>query len=76
MLKKLTDKSKLDAVFSSDDNGEIVEKTLERNPVTGGARVSLKVKRIDEAKAVELRGFLRDENQAHSETWAYILPPD
>jgi periplasmic glucans biosynthesis protein len=76
MLKKLTDKSKLDSVFSTDDNGEIVEKTLERNPVTGGARVSLKVKRIDEAKAVELRGFLRDENQAHSETWAYILPPD
>jgi periplasmic glucans biosynthesis protein len=76
MLKKLTEKSKLDAVFSSSENGEIVEKTLERNPVTGGVRVALKVKRIDDEKPVELRGFLRDESQAHSETWAYILPPD
>ena len=76
MLKKASDASKLEAVFSPDANGEILEKTLERNPVTDGARVSLKVKRLDASRPVELRGFLRDQNQAHSETWAYILPPD
>jgi len=76
MLKTVTEKSRLDAVFSADANGEIVEQTLERSAVTGGARVSIKVKRVDPAQPVELRGFLRDEKQAHSETWAYILPPD
>ena len=76
MLKKLTEKSKVEAIFSADGNGEIVEQASERHPVTGGVRVHLKVKRIDASKPVELRGFLRDENQAHSETWAYILPPD
>jgi glucans biosynthesis protein len=76
MLKRLTDKSKVDAVFNADSNGEIVEQTFERHAVTGGARVSLKVKRLDPSKPVELRGFLRGEQQSHSETWAYILPPD
>jgi periplasmic glucans biosynthesis protein len=34
------------------------------------------VKRGDPARPVELRGFLRDESETLSETWAYILPPD
>jgi periplasmic glucans biosynthesis protein len=75
-LKKLTEKSKLEAVFSADSNGEVVEQALQRNPVNEGARVSLRVKRIDPTKPVELRGFLRDETETHSETWSYIIPPD
>ena len=75
-LRKLTPRSVLEAVFSADANGEIVEKLLQRNPVNEGARVSLKVRRLDPGKAVELRGFLRDEGETLSETWAYILPPD
>jgi glucans biosynthesis protein len=75
-LRKLGPKAKLEAIFTSDANAEIVEKILQRNPVNEGARVSLKVRRLDPAKAVELRGFLRDEGETLSETWAYILPPD
>jgi glucans biosynthesis protein len=75
-VKKLTEKSKVDAVFSSDPNGEIVEQALLRNPVTEGVRVSLRVKRIDPSKPIELRGFLRDETETHSETWSYIIPPE
>jgi glucans biosynthesis protein len=75
-VKKLTEKSKVDAVFTSDTNGEIVEQALQRNPVTEGMRVSLRVKRIDPSKPIELRGFLRDETEAHSETWSYIIPPE
>lgn len=75
-LKKLTPRSRLEAVFSADANGEIVESTIQRNPVNEGARVSLRVKRLDSGKPVELRGFLRDEGETHSETWAYILPAD
>ncbi len=75
-LKKLTDTKKLEAVFSTDTNGEIGEKIMQRNPVNDGVRVTLKVRRVDASKPVELRGFLRDENETLSETWAYILPPD
>ena len=75
-LKKLGDAKMPDAVFSVDSNAEIVEKRIQRNPVNEGVRVSLKVKRADAAKPVELRGFLRDEAETLSETWAYILPPD
>jgi glucans biosynthesis protein len=75
-LKKLPAKAVLEAVFSADANGEVVEKSVQRNPVNEGARVSLRVRRVDPAKSVELRGFLRDESETLSETWAYILPPD
>ena len=75
-IKKLTEKSKVEAIFTSDPNGEIVEQALQRNPVTEGVRVSLRVKRIDPSKPVELRGFLRDETETHSETWSYIIPPE
>ncbi|APV50028.1 glucan biosynthesis protein G [Betaproteobacteria bacterium GR16-43] len=75
-LRKLPEKAKLDAIFTADANGEIVEQALQRNPVTEGARVSLRVKRLDPAKPIELRGFLRDESENHSETWSYIVPPE
>jgi len=74
-LKKLGDKAKVEAVFTSDANGEIVEQAVQRNPVIEGMRVSLRVKRIDASKPVELRGFLRD-GETHSETWSYIVPPE
>jgi len=75
-LKKVTDEKLPEAVFSVDSNGEIVEKRIQRNPAVEGVRISLKVKRADAAKPVELRGFLRDEAETLSETWAYILPAD
>jgi glucans biosynthesis protein len=75
-LRKLSQKSRIEAIFNADANGEIVETAIERNPVNGGARVSLRVRRVDATRNVELRGFLRDEAETLSETWAYILPPD
>jgi glucans biosynthesis protein len=75
-LKKLPEGAILEGVFSADANSEILEKRVQRNPVNDGARVSLVVKRLDASKPVELRGFLRDEAETVSETWAYILPPD
>jgi glucans biosynthesis protein len=75
-LKRLKPNAKVEAVFSSGDNGEVVDQTAQRNPVNEGVRVSLRVRRMDASKPVELRGFLRDENETLSETWSYILPPD
>jgi len=75
-LKKLPEKAKLEAVFSTDSNGSIDEKIVQRNPLNDGVRVTIRVHRVDAAKPVELRGFLRDAEETLSETWAYILPAD
>jgi glucans biosynthesis protein len=47
-----------------------------RNGVTGGWRVMLRLRRADENKPVELRGYLRSGNELASETWSYIIPPN
>jgi glucans biosynthesis protein len=46
--------------------------------MTGGWRVEVKLRRLEENKPVELRGFLRNGNGGTtlSETWSYILPPN
>jgi glucans biosynthesis protein len=66
----------VDAVVSSDGNGEILESGIRRNEVTGGWRLHLRVRRIDEKKPVELRAFLRSRELTISETWSYIIPPN
>ena len=75
VLKRLTEKADATAVFNADNNGELLDAIAHRNEVTGGWRVSLRVRRVDPAKPVELRGFLRVGSEAASETWSYILPP-
>jgi glucans biosynthesis protein len=76
VLKKLSPETKVEAVVSSDDNGKIREQIVERNEVSGGYRVSLRLQRADAAKPVELRIFLRTGERTLSETWSYLLPPD
>lgn len=75
-LKKLPPNTKIDIRASSDANGEILESVTSRNEVSGGWRAALKVKRIDDKKPIELRGFLYSNNTTLSETWSYILPAD
>ncbi|GMV56241.1 MAG: hypothetical protein AMXMBFR6_20460 [Betaproteobacteria bacterium] len=67
---------RLEAVVSVDANGQLVENTLYPNPVTGAWRQSIRVKRKDKDKPIELRSYLRSGNSAISETWSYILPPE
>jgi glucans biosynthesis protein len=62
-------------VVSVDVNGQLLANTVERNAVTGGWRLSLRLRRIDDAKPVALRAFLRTGNDTLSETWSYTLPP-
>jgi len=68
------DSTAVTADVTSDANGELIEHEAQRNPVTGGWRVSLRVKQKNADKPVELRARLQRENQ-ESETWSYILPP-
>ena len=72
-LSKVPPDAKLTATFTSDSNGQIVENSTMRNDVTGGWRVMLRVRRVDDKKPTELRGFLRYNNETISETWSYIL---
>lgn len=74
-LDKLAADAKIEGVVSVDGNGELLERTTYRNEVTGGWRVALRLKRVDDDKPVELRAYLKGDNSTLSETWSYVLPP-
>jgi periplasmic glucans biosynthesis protein len=74
-LEKLPADAKPEALVSADGNAQILERNGYRNEVTGGWRMAVRLRRIDDAKPVELRAFLRRGNDVLSETWSYILPP-
>jgi glucans biosynthesis protein len=67
--------AKVEAVVSADGNGRILDVNAWPNEVTGGWRSTLRVRRVDDGKPVELRAFLRSGGNAISETWSYILLP-
>ena len=74
-LTKLAADAKIEGVVSVDGNGELLERTTYRNEVTGGWRVALRLKRVDDDKPVELRAYLKGDSNTLSETWSYVLPP-
>ena len=75
VFKQLPKDATVEARVSSDGNGRILEVNAWPNEVTGGWRTTVRLRRVDEAKPVELRAFLRTASGAISETWSYILPP-
>jgi periplasmic glucans biosynthesis protein len=74
-LRKLPADAHIEDIVSTDANAEVVEHFGRRNDATGGWRVSMRLRRLDEDKPVELRAFLRSGTNTVSETWSYILPP-
>ena len=66
---------KVEAVVWADANARVLEINAWPNEVTGGWRSTLRLRRVDETKPVELRAFLRSAGGAISETWSYVLPP-
>ena len=74
-LRKLPPDAHVEDVVSSDANAEIVEHFARHNDASGGWRVSLRLRRVNDEKPVELRAFLRSGTNTLSETWSYILPP-
>ncbi len=73
-LTKLTADAKIDTVVTSDSNGQIVESAALHNEVTGGWRLVVRVRRLDDKKPLELRAFLRNGSETLTETWSYIVP--
>ncbi len=62
-------------MVSADANGELLTTTVQRNEATVGWRMTMFMRRKDENKPFELRGYLRNGNTPLPETGSYILPP-
>ena len=74
-LAKLPPNAPVEPVFSADANGKIESIFGQPNTATGGWRVTVRLKRVDDDKPVEMRGYLRSGGTGLSETWSYLLPP-
>lgn len=57
------------------DNGELLERQVFRNDVTGAWRLSFRFKRRNADQPVEMRAFLKNDQDVLSETWSYLLAP-
>jgi periplasmic glucans biosynthesis protein len=75
-LSRLPANAGVDAALWIDGNGEVLEKRTQRNEATGGYRFTVRLRRIDKTKPVELRANLLRGKEILSETWSYILPLD
>lgn len=75
-LKKLPADVQPEGTVSADANGELLGINTRRNAATGGWRMTLRVRRLDDKKPLELRGQLRGGGTTLSETWSYIIPPE
>lgn len=75
-LRELKPEAKPEAVVELGGNAQLREKNLFLNPVTGVWRMTVRVKREDAAKPIELRGSLREGGRTLTETWSYIVPPE
>lgn len=76
VLSELPADTAVQAQVSIGDNAEVLENNLRHNPVTGGWRLTLRVKVKDPAQVVEMRAALADGDKTLSETWSYQLPPN
>jgi len=75
-LAQLAPDAKVVAVLTVDGNGEVLESYAYRNDATGGWRLRLRVKQLDDRKPVELRAFLRNGETTLTPTWSYIVPAE
>ncbi|HEY4957772.1 MAG TPA: glucan biosynthesis protein G [Caldimonas sp.] len=75
-LRTLASGAEIEPVIWVDANGEVRERNLFKNPVTGAWRMTVRIKRNDAAKPVELRAFLKQQQSILTETWSYILPAE
>jgi glucans biosynthesis protein len=75
-LRALAADAKLEAVVDIGGNAELREKNLFRNQVSGAWRMTVRVKRADTAKPIELRALIKQADNTLTETWSYIVPPE
>jgi glucans biosynthesis protein len=75
-LRSLAASADVEPVIWVDANAEVRERNLFKNAVSGAWRMTVRIKRNDAAKPVELRAYLKQEQSTLTETWSYILPAE
>ena len=75
-LRDLKPEIKPEAFVEIGGNAQLREKNLFLNPVTGAWRMTVRVKREDAAKPIEMRAQIKDAGRVLTETWSYIVPPE
>ena len=76
VLRAVAAAAEVEPVIWVDANAEVRERNLFKNPVTGAWRMTVRIKRNDAARPVELRAYLKQQKATLSETWSYILPAE
>ena len=75
-LRELKPEAKPEALVEVGENAQLREKNLFRNQVTGAWRMTVRVKREEAAKPIEMRAQLKEGGRTLTETWSYIVPPE
>ncbi|HEX9444353.1 MAG TPA: glucan biosynthesis protein G [Candidatus Binatia bacterium] len=73
-LKALAADAAVKPVVSAGPDGQVLQPTVTKNPVTGGWRVAFQV-RPPKDKPLELRAFLQLNKDVLTETWSYQVEP-
>ncbi len=75
-LRALPADEPLEPVVWADANAELHERNLFRNRSNGAWRMTVRFKRNDANKPVELRAYLQRKRLPITETWSYVLPAE
>ena len=75
-LRSLQSSADVEPVIWVDANAELRERNVFKSQVTGMWRMTVRFKRNDAAKPVELRAYLKQQQSTLTETWSYIVPPE
>ncbi|HWH84997.1 MAG TPA: glucan biosynthesis protein G [Burkholderiaceae bacterium] len=75
-LRALKPEARPEPFIDLGGNAQLKERNLFLNRVTGAWRMTVRVKRDDAAKPIEMRAQIRDGGRALTETWSYIVPPE
>lgn len=75
-LRDLKPEVKPEAFVEIGENAQLRDKNLVLNAATGAWRLTVRIKRDDAAKPVEMRAQIRDAGKVLTETWSYIVPPE
>jgi glucans biosynthesis protein len=74
ILQSLPADTVLQGVVTVGEGGELAEQQVGKNPVNGTWRLTFQV-RAPGGNPVEMRAFLRQGEEALTETWSYVLEP-
>ena len=75
VLANLPPDAAMESQISSNANAEVLESSLQANPVIQGWRLKLRVKVKDPTQVTELRAALSRNGQPITETWSFQIPP-